>query len=215
MKVILQKMVPRSVKKITRLLLLRIRYPGRTILTPHVHRSVTLGIKCKLLTDVEVGENVDIGNYSYVNKGSVIASGRIGKFCSIGYYCQIGMHEHPTALLSTSPYLYGIHNILGIKQSWNDFVSPPSIGNDVWIGSNSVILQGVTIGDGAIIAAGAVVTKDVSPYTIVAGVPAKMIKKRFSDKKIDDLQQLQWWNKPISEIKTIFTQFTQDEITRE
>lgn len=72
----------------------------------------------------------------------------------------------------------------------------PIIGNDVWIGANAIILQGVTIGDGAIIAAGAVVTKDVPPYAIVGGVPAKVIKYRFSDEVILKLLQIKWWDKP-------------------
>lgn len=68
------------------------------------------------------------------------------------------------------------------------------IGNDVWIGSNAKIMSGVHVGDGSIIAANAVVTKDVEPYTVVGGVPAKMIKKRFPDETIQMLEQMKWWN---------------------
>ena len=75
-----------------------------------------------------------------------------------------------------------------------------TIGNDVWIGYEAIILAGVTIGDGAIIGARAVVTKDVAPYTIVGGIPAKMIKKRFDDKTIADLLNMKWWNWPTEKI---------------
>ncbi|MEM5663830.1 CatB-related O-acetyltransferase [Bacillus toyonensis] len=111
-----------------------------------------------------------------MNSDTRIISGIIGKFCSISYGCQIGMSEHPTNYISTSPYSYGSSNIFGITPYFEEVHSPPIIGNDVWIGGRVIILQGVTIGDGAIIAAGAVVNKDVPPYTIVGGVPAKPIK---------------------------------------
>ena len=75
------------------------------------------------------------------------------------------------------------------------------IGNDVWIGYETVILSGVTIGDGAIIGSRAVVTKDVPPYTIVGGVPAKTIRKRFSDDDIEALQKMKWWDWPIEQIQ--------------
>lgn len=74
------------------------------------------------------------------------------------------------------------------------------IGNDVWIGYEAVIMAGVTIGDGAIIGARAVVTKDVPPYTIVGGVPAKQIRKRFSDETISELLKVKWWDWPIEKI---------------
>ena len=75
------------------------------------------------------------------------------------------------------------------------------IGNDVWIGYNAIILSGVKIGDGAIVATGAVVTKDVKPYEIVGGIPAKVIRKRFSDEVIIKLQKMKWWNWPVDKIK--------------
>ena len=76
------------------------------------------------------------------------------------------------------------------------------IGNDVWIGYEAVILAGVTIGDGAIIGTRAVVTKDVPPYTIVGGVPARMIRKRFSDEDVKTLQEMKWWDWPVEKISS-------------
>ena len=86
------------------------------------------------------------------------------------------------------------------------------IGNDVWIGFEAIILSGVTIGDGAIIGTRAVVTKDVPPYTIVGGIPAKAIRKRFSDDVICELLKLQWWNWPENRIKKTLWRFNQVEL---
>ena len=111
---------------------------------------------------------------------------------SVAYGVRIGLPEHPVNMVSTSPKIYRNIKLKDIK----DVYFPPIIGNDVWIGANAIILQGVTIGDGAIIAAGAVVTKDVPPYAIVGGVPAKVIKYRFSDDVILKLLEIKWWDKP-------------------
>lgn len=87
-----------------------------------------------------------------------------------------------------------------VSKSW-DNKGDIIIGNDAWIGYNAIIMAGVKIGDGAIVATGAVVVKDVAPYTIVGGVPARMIRRRFSDKTIAKLQDLQWWNWSTDEIR--------------
>lgn len=150
---------------------------------------------------VDIRNGVEIGDYSYVSPNTVIASGVIGKFSSIGYNCQIGMFEHPIDYISTSPKVYGAKNVFGFEETWDEIKSPPVIGNDVWIGSNSTVLQGVSIGDGAIVAAGAVVTKNVEPYTIVGGVPAKVIKKRFSEDKINQLIRISWWDLSVGDIQ--------------
>ncbi|MHB9131488.1 MAG: CatB-related O-acetyltransferase [Armatimonadota bacterium] len=150
-----------------------------------------LGVRTTLFQDVTIGD------YSYVSEGTYIGCAQIGKFCSIGHYCLIGMFEHPTDYVSTSPFLYGEGNIFGMTPLHNDLANPPIIGNDVWIGGQSIILQGVHIGDGAIIAGGAVVTKDVPPYAIVGGTPAKVIRMRFDQDKIGYLCRLRWWDLPV------------------
>lgn len=125
----------------------------------------------------------------------------IGKFCSIacGARFLFNSANHTMRSLSTYPFPlffeeWGL-DPGGVTASW-DNKGDIVIGNDVWIGYEAVILAGVTIGDGAVIGTRAVVTKDVPPYTIVGGVPARPIKKRFSDKTIADLLEIRWWDWP-------------------
>ena len=124
---------------------------------------------------------------------------QIGKFCSIacGVKFLFNSANHTLSSLSTYPFPlffeeWGLEK-KDVTNAW-DNKGDIVIGNDVWIGYEAVILAGVTIGDGAIIGTRAVVTKDVPPYTIVGGVPAKPIKKRFSEETISALLEIQWWN---------------------
>lgn len=144
---------------------------------------------CKIARDCDIRKGVEILEHSYINRGSNVMSGKIGKYCSIGYNVDIGMFEHPLTMVSTSKEIYEG------TDDWNELPSPPVIGNDVWIGSKATILQGVTVGNGAIIAAGAVVTKDVPSYAIVGGVPAKVIKYRFDEDTRKKLEDTKWWEK--------------------
>lgn len=130
---------------------------------------------------------------------------QIGKFCSIacGAKFLFNSANHALSSLSTYPFPiffeeWGLEKE-DVAEAW-DNKGDIIIGNDVWIGYEAVILAGVTIGDGAIIGTRAVVTKDVPPYTIVGGVPAKPIKKRFPDKTISALSEIQWWNWPDEKI---------------
>ena len=124
---------------------------------------------------------------------------QIGKFCSVacGAKFLFNSANHTLSSLSTYPFPlffeeWGLEK-KDVTNAW-DNKGDIVIGNDVWIGYEAVILAGVTIGDGAIIGTRAVVTKDVPPYTIVGGVPAKSIKKRFSEETISTLLEIQWWN---------------------
>ncbi|MCT2347599.1 CatB-related O-acetyltransferase [Niallia taxi] len=176
-----------------------------------IFKNVMIGSNCLISNNVLVGPSVKIGDYSYVNSETKVFSGSIGKFCSISYGCQIGMSEHPTNYMSTSPYIYGENNIFNIPSYFDDIHSPPVIGNDVWIGVNAVILQGVKIGDGAIIAAGAVVNKDVPSYSIVGGIPANKIKDRYDEDTIETLLNLKWWDLPKEEILKLQNIFSKKE----
>jgi acetyltransferase-like isoleucine patch superfamily enzyme len=192
--------IPEFLVAYVRTIQAKLHYPGATIWSDRIDPSASIGSSCLIAGGVEIGPNVTIASNSYVNKGTIIASGCIGKFCSIGYYCQIGMPEHPLDFASTSPRTYGRRNVFGAACTWDDYSRPPRIGSDVWVGSGAIILQGVEIGDGAIIAGGAVVTKSVAPYAIAAGVPARVLRKRFDDESIAELMRLQWWDLPLSEL---------------
>lgn len=154
------------------------------------------------------GENF-FGAYSYCVSG-FICSTSIGRYCSFGENVQIGRQNHPINWLSTSPFLYRKTSFVTNAKSNSSYNldthpkytnSPTNlrrvnIGNDVWIGQSAIINCGVQVNTGAIIASGSVVTKDVPPYAIVGGNPAKVIKYRFSQDIIDILLKSEWWTYP-------------------
>ena len=130
----------------------------------------------------------------------------IGKFCQIGAGVEIVMNgaNHQMNDVSTYPfYIFGSWNQSAPSKEDLPFKGDTVVGNDVWIGQNSTILPGVHMGDGAIIGLNSVVTRDVPPYTIVAGNPAKAVRKRFDDELIDLLLKLKWWDKSIEEINAL------------
>ncbi len=148
----------------------------------------------------------ELGNYSYIARNCQIYNTTIGKFTCIGANVTTGMGAHPSSeFVSSHPLFYStIGQSSGLviveKNLFNEFPHT-EIGNDVWIGNNAIIMYGIKIGDGAIIAAGAVVTKDVEPYSIVGGVPAKVIKYRFSKEQINFLLNFKWWNNDLEWFK--------------
>lgn len=149
--------------------------------------------------------NSKLGRYSYVGYDSEVVNCEIGSFCSIANGFIAGGAKHPLEWLSTSPVFYdvsgGTNYHLGhllIEKTARTY-----IGDDVWIGSRAIILQGVQIGTGAVIGAGAVVTKDVPPYAVVAGCPAKIIKYRFDNDIICRLLKSEWWLLPDCQLRKL------------
>ena len=154
-----------------------------------------------------------LGFGSYIGENSTIL-GRVGKFCSIASDVKVISGTHPLSdYVSTSPVFYSVlkqSNVTYAKEQLFDevlYADPENshaviIGNDVWIGTGASILAGLTIGDGAVILANATVTRDVPPYAIVGGVPAKMVRKRFDNEMIDFLLTFKWWNKPTDWIES-------------
>lgn len=160
--------------------------------------------------------NCKVGRYTRIKPGCVFKNVTIGKYCSFANDIMIGLGQHPTFLLSTNSVFYkaGITDKFA-KEIDYDEEPRTYIGNDVWIGNGAVVMDGVTIGDGAIVASRAVVTKDVPPYAIVGGVPAKVLKYRFSEEIISELLEWKWWDLPDDEISKILPLFTDNEITIE
>ncbi len=189
---------------------------GRNV---HVVNSFFEGCNA-LMHDVTI-ENCHIGLLSYVNHSSSLYNAKIGRFCSIADNVHFCIGQHPTSVaVSTFPsFYYDTTSQIGStfhkgnplcefeKKTKGETRYDIVVENDVWIGSHALILGGVRIGTGAVVAAGAVVTKDVAPYSIVGGVPAKHIKYRFDEVDRGLLLKSEWWNKPLSEIKAEYQNF--------
>ena len=143
-----------------------------------------------VLHGVALSNDVKVGLYSYMNNGAIRGAATIGRYCSIGRNVTIAASQHPVAWMTTHPFTFDPRfRPAGLGMASR----PTTIGNDVWIGDNALIMSGVTIGDGAVIGAAAVVTKDVAPYRIVGGVPAKVIRERFPADLSRGLVAMRWW----------------------
>lgn len=179
------------------------------------YKNLKVGYMSKLINVVFgqynwLGNNViminsSIGDFSYISDGSVISETEMGKFCSIGPNVRIAPGKHPThTFVSTHPAIYSNPDYCMKNFQTKDYHNPKRnviIGNDVWICANAVIADGVTVGDGAIIAANAVVNSDVEPYSIVGGIPATFIRKRFKDEQINVLNGSKWWDQSLDWIE--------------
>lgn len=150
--------------------------------------------------------NVTIGDYSYVAGNAHAANATIGKFCSIGPNFCCGLGIHPTNGVSTSAMFYSTSRVNESTLSdKNKIEETPhtQIGNDVFIGANVTVIDGARIGDGAVVGAGAVVVKDIPPYAIAVGVPAKVVKYRFDEPTVKALLEKQWWNGTEEDLKEV------------
>lgn len=171
--------------------------------------NIKIGKNCIIAKKVLMENNITIGDCTYISANTAIYSDvNIGKFCSIASNVYIAPGEHDITNISTHPIMYnkiwrkmiGIEERESFQENIGNIEKVTNIGNDVWIALNVFIKRGVQIGDGAVIGAGSVVTKDVEPYSVVAGNPAKVIKYRFSKEEINFLEKKRWWDMSYQEI---------------
>jgi len=178
-------------------------------------RNTRKGVFCNIsprvlcVANSDLADYVNISNYSYVlnsridvyssiGSGTIVFYSNIGKYCAISWYCVIGAYNHPYNISTNCEYI----------PAWaNENIESPIerqvvVGNDVWIGAHAIIMPRVTIGHGAVIGAGAVVTKDVPPYAVVVGVPARIISYRFSPDLIKEMLEISWWDWDVDKIKS-------------
>ena len=186
--------------------LLRFPFSTEISLISTFEGANTIGNKC--IFNGQMGYGAYMGNNNSM-------TARIGRFTSIGHNCKVftGRHPYSYPFVSTSPIFYSLKKQCGVsfadRQVFIDehhFADPQNkihieIGNDCWIQSDVSFVSGVKISDGAVILSGAVITKDVPPYAIVGGVPAKVLKYRYSAEDIQFLLSIQWWHRDISWIK--------------
>lgn len=147
------------------------------------------------LYNVRVGTRTSIGRYT------IIRNAELGKYCAISWNVTIGADQHPTERISGSAAFFQKRFELVDKDTSKGNVAKCYIGNDVLIGAGSIVKAGVTIGDGAIIGAGSVVVKDVEPYSVVGGNPARVLKFRFAPEMVSKLQEIKWWDMADRDIK--------------
>lgn len=159
----------------------------------------------------------EIGRFSYFASGSQVSMTKFGSFCSIGPYLICGHGDHPTDFVSTSPVFFSTGKQCGVSFSEEDLFEERKetiVGQDVWIGARVFIRDGVKIGNGAIIAAGSVVVKDVPDYAIVGGVSAKVMRYRFPDDVIQQLSGLAWWDWAEEQLREAQPYFAQNDIRK-
>lgn len=164
-----------------------------------IHGKAIANSHIDITSKIEAGStivNVIMDRHSFCGYNCTILNCKIGAFCSLADNVSIGLASHPIDWVSTSPAFLERRDSIKKKYAMHPYEvgAPTEIGNDVWIGKGAYIKAGVKIGDGAVIGMGSVVTKDVPDYAIVAGIPAKVIRKRFTEQQIMRLKVLKWWN---------------------
>lgn len=152
-----------------------------------------MGKNCALNFYTKIS-HAEVGDYTYFSANCQVMHAIIGSYCSIGPGAKIGLGSHPTNFIASSPIFYStskvVNNINWVDRNYHDEFANVMIEDNVWVGADVYIMNDVEIGEGAICAAGSVVTKNVPPYAIVGGVPARIIKYRFDEQTIEQLLEL-------------------------
>ncbi|NTJ67203.1 acetyltransferase [Agrobacterium rhizogenes] len=179
-------------------------------------RDSSIGRCCEVLADTSL-HAAELGDFSYLGPRCIVGDATIGKFCAIAAEVRIGAPNHPMDRPSMHRFTYCPEYYSADAVRDHAFFDRRKqdravIGNDVWIGHGVIVLPGVKVGDGAVLAAGAVVTKDVQPYTIVGGIPAKFIRERFTRTIAERLTSIAWWNWPFETIMERLADFQSSDI---
>lgn len=186
--------------------------------TPTVHPTAQV-VDAHLGAWTEIAEGVQfyrstLGDYSYVMERTQVENSQIGKFCSIASDVRLNPGQHPLERPTSHHFTYRAA-AYDLGEDDADFFAwrasrPTMIGHDVWIGHGVTVMGGVTVGTGAAIGSGAVVTRDVPPFAIVAGVPARVIRQRFPDDIAERLTHLEWWNWTHDQLRERLSDFRGD-----
>jgi phosphonate metabolism protein (transferase hexapeptide repeat family) len=167
-------------------------HPAAQIVRSRLGRYTEVGARTSLL-------ETTLDDYSYIVNDGEAAYTRIGKFCSIASHVRLNPGNHPMGRASQAHFTYRASAYWPEEADEAAFFAwrrdqPVTIGHDVWIGHGAVVLPGCAIGNGAVVGAGAIVTHDVTPYTIVVGNPARVVRRRFDEKAASELEKLAWWD---------------------
>jgi acetyltransferase-like isoleucine patch superfamily enzyme len=210
---VLRALVPTGLRRLRRLSALRREHRLADLGSdfPYLFSEDTsFGEHCRVSGRVRV-YGTSVGDWSYLEHDCHVAMTDIGRFTSIGPFTVIGLAEHPTdEWVSTHPLFYVHRPRVGydlVDTTRREEFARTKVGNDVWIGAGARIKGGVAIGDGAVIGAGAVVTRDVPPFAIVVGVPAQVLRYRFTPDEIDYLLALRWWDRDLTWLRDNVEEF--------
>jgi acetyltransferase-like isoleucine patch superfamily enzyme len=179
-------------------------YPNCIVRSNFILPGVKLGRGVIIFEGCKIYSNVEIGDHTFINEHTRIDPNTtsIGKYCSISHGVKIGLGPHPLTFVSTSPVFYSPSRGYVTEKKYDEFAVKgyTEIGHDVFIAANAIILAGVKVGTGAVVTASSVVVKDVPPYAVVSGNPAKILKYRFQPDEIEKLLASQWWLKSPEEL---------------
>ena len=190
---------------------------GRLSVEPTIHpechlTNTTLGAWTEM-GRANVMDNVVLGDYSYTGPYCIVQNTKIGKFSNIAALVRIGPTDHPMERPTLHHFTYR-RRMFGLAETDDEkffahrAAQTAFIGHDTWLGHGVIVMNGVTVGHGAVIGAGAVVTKDIPPFAIAVGVPARIVRQRFSDEIAQDLLDLAWWDWPHELLKERLEDFS-------